>query len=35
MTTAVSLLLVAVWVTSTDSVISRYYGGIGRLLGWI
>ena len=31
----VALFLVAVWAKTTEAVISRYYGGIGRLMGWI
>ncbi len=35
MAALVGLFLVGVWAQTADAVISRYYGGIGRLMGWI
>ena len=31
----VGVFLLAVWLKTADAVISRYYGGIPRLMGWI
>ena len=35
MAALVGVFLVVVWAQTADAVISRYYGGIGRLMGWI
>ena len=30
-----ALFLIGVWIKTADAVISRYYGGLPRLMGWI